>query len=207
MKILEIKELAIPEVKVIKFQRFKDNRGYFTETFRYSDMITNTAFFRGKNFLQANESFSNKNTIRGFHFQWNPFMGKLVRPLFGHLIDYAIDIRPNSVNFGKIIGYDMPVNYSYDYSEWIWIPPGFAHGTLLIEDSLIEYFCTGEYSQSCEAGISLLARDINWSLCSAYLVRIFNKTLIASEFITEKDRDALTLSEWLSNENSKEFIW
>jgi len=205
MKILEIIELPMPEIKIIKYQRFTDHRGYFTETYRYSDIFINAKFIKGE-FLQANESFSYANTLRGFHFQWNPFMGKLVRPLFGHLIDYAIDIRPNSANYGKIIGYDMPANRNSNYSEWIWVPPGFAHGTLLVEDSLIEYFCTGEYNQNCEAGITLNERHLDWSLCTAFTYRTFNKALQTSEFITEKDKNGWTLEDWLKNPNSKEFI-
>lgn len=205
MKILEITELPIPDIKVIKYQRFRDHRGYFTETFRCSDMLTQTSFFKGK-FLQANESFSYKNTLRGFHFQWNPFMGKLVRPLAGHLIDYAVDIRPESTDFGKIIGYNMPANMSGEQGEWIWVPPGFAHGTLLVEDSLIEYFCTGEYNPDCEAGITLNERYLDWTLCSTHAYRAFRKALQTSEFITEKDKDALTLEGWLKNPDSEEFI-
>jgi len=205
MKILDIIELPIPEIKVIKYQRFIDHRGYFTETFRSSDMFTQTPFFKGQ-FLQANESFSYKNTLRGFHFQWNPFMGKLVRPLFGHLIDYAIDIRPESTTFGKIIGYDMPANINSEIAEWIWVPPGFAHGTLLVEDSLIEYFCTGEYNPDCEAGIKLDERYLDWNLCTTYIYRVFKRTLQTSQLITEKDKNALTLEGWLKNPNSKEFV-
>jgi len=137
MKIVEIKELDIPEVKIIKFKRFVDNRGYFTEQFRKSDLLdsSDVDFLKGESFVQANESFSHKNTFRGLHFQWNPYMGKLVRPLSGSLIDFALDIRKGSPNLGKIIAYEIPNNKDDEYAEWIWVPPGFAHGILLTEDS------------------------------------------------------------------------
>ena len=128
MKILDVKSLAIPAIKVIRFQRFVDQRGYFTEQYRRSDFQTNehTGFLRDVDFVQANESFSRTGTIRGLHFQWNPHMGKLVRTLRGHLIDVALDIRKGSPTFGNIIAYDMPVNGDEDFNEWIWVPPGFA---------------------------------------------------------------------------------
>ena len=79
MKILSITDLAIPSVKVIRFARFRDNRGYFSEHYRFSDFETGDAasFMNGVRFLQMNESFSKPHTVRGLHFQWNPFMGKL----------------------------------------------------------------------------------------------------------------------------------
>jgi len=209
MKIVEIRELAIPEVKVIKFKRFVDNRGYFTEQFRKSDLIdsSDVGFLKGESFVQANESFSYKNTFRGLHFQWNPYMGKLVRPLSGSLIDFALDIRKGSPDLGKIIAYEIPNDKNDEYAEWIWVPPGFAHGILLTEDSLIEYFCTGEYSPGCEAGISPMARDIDWSICSKALKERFDVIVPKTELITEKDKNGLTVTEWLEGKDSDEFIY
>ena len=93
-------------------------------------------------------------------------MGKLVRTLTGRMVNLIIDIRKGSPTFGKMIGYDMPGRLDAEFAEWIWVPPGFAHGNLFTEDTLIEYFCSGEYSQGCEAGISPLSLDIDWSLCA-----------------------------------------
>jgi dTDP-4-dehydrorhamnose 3,5-epimerase len=209
MKIVEIKELAIPEVKVIKFKRFVDNRGYFTEQFRKSDLIdsNDVGFLKGESFVQANESFSKKNTFRGLHFQWNPYMGKLVRPLSGSLIDFALDIRKGSPDLGKIIAYEIPNDKDDEYAEWIWVPPGFAHGILLTEDSLIEYFCTGEYSPGCEAGISPMAKDIDWSICDKALKERFDAIVPKTELITEKDKNGLGVTEWLEGKDSDEFIY
>ena len=126
MKILDVKSLAIEDVKVIRYARFCDHRGYFTEHYRQTDFTQHPemAFMKNVAFVQCNESFSHKGTIRGLHFQWNPHMGKLVRPLFGHLVDLALDIRKESPTFGKIIAYDMPVKRDDEYAEWIWLPPG-----------------------------------------------------------------------------------
>ncbi len=183
MKIKEIRELAIPEVKVVVFERFRDHRGYFTEQYRKSDLLNNDdiGFLKGKNFVQANESFSYTGAFRGLHFQWNPYMGKLVRPLSGHLVDFALDIRKNSPTLGNIIAYDMPNDPESNIAEWIWVPPGFAHGILLVKNSLIEYFCTGEYSPGCEASISPLAEDFDWSLCKKDLKQKFESIIHITE--------------------------
>jgi dTDP-4-dehydrorhamnose 3,5-epimerase len=210
MKLIEVKSLAIPDVKVIRFGRFCDHRGYFTEHFRKSDMLTNSeiSFFKGVEFLQANESFSQKGVIRGLHFQWNPYMGKLVRTLRGKMIDIVLDIRKGSPTFGKAIAYDMPADPTRDYDEWIWVPPGFAHGNFFTEESLIEYFCSGEYSQGCEAGISPLSKDIDWSLCDPKLKEEFDKFVSDDKLlITDKDKDAHTLEEWKLKEDSDNFIY
>lgn len=208
MKIIDVKELAIPEVKVIRFGRFTDHRGYFTEQFRQSDFEgQQTPFLNGVRWLQANESFSRAGTVRGLHFQWNPYMGKLVRPLRGHLIDLALDIRKESPTWGQVVAYDMPTSTDADFNDWIWVPPGFAHGTLLPEDSLIEYFCSGEYSPGCEAGISPLAADIDWSLCDPALKDRYQSTVATTELMTAKDREAPTLAQWAADPRSDNFVY
>ncbi|MCX7991290.1 MAG: dTDP-4-dehydrorhamnose 3,5-epimerase family protein, partial [Proteobacteria bacterium] len=174
MKILEVLSLKIEDIKVIKFAKFKDDRGYFTEVFRQQD-IEGLDFLKGYKFYQANESYSKANVIRGLHFQWNPYMGKLVRTIRGRMIDLALDIRKNSPTFGKIIAYDMPAFTDREYSEWIWIPPGFAHGNIFTEETMIEYFCTGWWSPQTEAGINPFAEDIDWSLCDKGLKMIFEE--------------------------------
>ena len=92
-------------------------------------------------------------------------MGKLVRTIRGHMIDVVLDIRKGSPTYGKIIAHDMPVQGDEDYAEWIWVPPGFAHGNTFPADTVIEYLCSGEYSPGNEAGISPVADDLDWSLC------------------------------------------
>ena len=209
MKIVGVEQLAIPDVKLVRFARFVDHRGYFTEHFRESDFETNdaTPFLRGVRFVQANESFSRAGTVRGLHFQWNPYMGKLVRTLHGHLIDLALDIRKGSPSFGQIVARDMPARPTDDANEWIWVPPGFAHGTVLLEDTAIEYFCSGEYSPGCEAGISPLADDINWSLCDPALAETVQGVLHGTPLITDKDRNAFSVASWERDERSDNFVY
>lgn len=206
MKIVEVKSLDIPDIKVIKFARFNDQRGFFTEPYRKSDLFqsSETDFMKGLEFVQTNESFSHPNTVRGLHFQWNPFMGKLVRTVMGRMVDLVLDIRKHSPTFGKILAYEMPNAPQDTESEWIWVPPGFAHGNFFTEPSLIEYFCTGEYSPGCEAGISPLSDDIDWTLCDPRLKAEFDK-IIQSPLMTDKDRDGFSVKEWSSDERSENF--
>ncbi len=209
MKILGVEQLEIPEIKVVRFARFRDERGYFTEHFRKSDLQTDplTPFMRGVEFVQTNESFSRTGTVRGLHFQWNPYMGKLVRTLHGHMVDLVLDIRRGSPNFGRAIAHDMPSNADEDSNEWIWVPPGFAHGNVFLEDTSIEYFCSGEYSPGNEAGISPLAEDIDWSLCDPGLRETFHEIASGSSLITDKDRNGLSVSAWEGDERSENFIY
>ena len=209
MKILDVRDLEIPEIKVIRFARFGDERGYFTEHFRDSDFRENpqTPFMREVEFVQANESFSKASTVRGLHFQWNPYMGKLVRTLWGHMVDVVLDIRKGSPTFGKAIAHDMPSEPGDQFNEWIWVPPGFAHGNTFLEDTSIEYFCSGEYSPGNEAGISPLAEDIDWSLCDQTLRSTFHEIASSTQLMTDKDRDGLSVTAWEEDERSDNFVY
>ena len=209
MKIIDVVPLAIPAIKIIRFARFCDKRGYFTEPFRSSDLASSplTWFLKGVEFPQTNESRSKPGTIRGLHFQWNPYMGKLVRTLSGHMIDIVLDIRKGSPSFGNVIAYEMPANAQEAFGEWIWVPPGFAHGNAFLADTSIEYFCSGEYSPHCEAGISPLADDIDWSLCDGRLKRILDETSRTTDLITDKDRKGLSVAAWEQDPRSDKFVF
>jgi dTDP-4-dehydrorhamnose 3,5-epimerase len=207
MKILEVKALAIPDLRVIRFGRFRDHRGYFTEPYRRGDFAQHpeTAFLKGISVLQMNESWSQAGTIRGLHFQWNPYMGKLVRTIFGHMVDLALDIRKGSPTCGKIVAYDMPAAVDRDYDEWIWVPPGFAHGNYFSQVSQIEYLCTGEYSPGCEACVSPFATDMDWSLASTELTHEFRSLQAQAPIISDKDRNGMSLEQWLKDPRSDNF--
>jgi dTDP-4-dehydrorhamnose 3,5-epimerase len=209
MKLLMVKQLKIEAVKVIRFARFCDHRGYFTEHYRKSDFANNpeTAFLKDAEFVQSNESYSNKGTVRGLHFQWNPYMGKLVRTVSGRMVDMVLDIRKGSPTYGKIVLYDMSAKPEMDYGEWIWVPPGFAHGNFFIEDTVIEYFCSGQYSAGCEAGISPLSKDIDWTLCDTSLKELFDSIVPATTLITDKDKNGFSVAQWEANKNSDNFIY
>jgi dTDP-4-dehydrorhamnose 3,5-epimerase len=200
--------LAIPDVKIVRAARFKDGRGYFTEHFRASDfesLVSGPLGLPGAAVLQTNESRSVRGVVRGLHFQWAPSMGKLVRPLYGRLVDMALDVRRNSPYLGKVILYDMPFDPEAEWFEWIWLPPGFAHGTFFTETSAIEYFCTAEYSPSTEAGISPLAPDLDWSLADPALKGEFDALLSEGIALSEKDRNGHTLAGWLAGKDATNF--
>ena len=202
MKILEVTELEFPDVKVVKFARFRDHRGFFTESYRITDFENIT----GKPIAQINESFSESGVVRGLHFQWNPHMGKLVKAVQGSFIDMFLDIRKDSPTFGKISAHALDGTDSLDYDKWIWIPPGFAHGIVAPRNVKIMYACTGIYSQGCEAGISPLCKDIDWSPCPVNeREAIFNIFSRESLKITDKDKNGLTLQQWTDDVRSTVF--
>ena len=208
MWLKEVKSLAIPEIKVIKFERYQDQRGYFTEPFRKSQIINHPSLqeFKNKEIVQISESFSKPGTLRGLHFQWNPYMGKLVRTIQGRMIDIIVDLRKRSPTYGKGILYDMPEQKEID--EWIWVPEGLEHGNMFTEETKIEYLCTGEYNGACEAGISPLAGDIDWSLNNKKLLKELKEHMQSDNvIITDKDKNAMTVKEWLEDPRSKEMTY
>ena len=142
--------------------------------------------------------------MRGLHFQWNPFMGKLVRTFTG-----AWSISSSiSGSARRPSGRSWPTTCRFrraEYSEWIWVPPGFAHGNLFTEETLIEYFCTGEYRPGYEAAVSPLAADLDWSLCAPGLRAEFQSLLDEGAIISEKDRNAGSLSDWQNDPRSANF--
>ncbi len=195
MKILEIESLVFPEVKVIRFSRFTDKRGYFTETYRFAQLEQIIPQLRIK---QVMESHSKKNVLRGFHLQYDPPMGKLVRTVVGEMIDFFLDLRKESKTFGFIGGYQMPSSWIDEYDQWIWIPPGFAHGNFYLKESTIEYFATEIYNPQGEVGIYPLAEDINWSYCDIMIKKIFDQYK-EKAILSEKDKKGLTISQWKKN--------
>lgn len=141
-------ETEIAEVKLITPKKFADERGYFSETFKsndFKDLGINTLF------NQDNQSFSLKGTLRGLHFQNPPFaQGKLVRVLKGEIIDIAVDIRKGSPTYGKYV----KRNLSEENFKMLWVPEGFAHGFLALEDSTVFYKATSLYNKNSEGGLA-----------------------------------------------------
>lgn len=127
---------------------FQDERGYFYESYS-ADKFKEAGI--PDEFVQDNQSLSAKNVLRGLHYQHPPFaQGKLVRVLQGAVIDVAVDIRKNSPTYGKHI----MVELSAENKLMLWIPPGFAHGFLSLEDQTIFlYKCTSTYHKESESGI------------------------------------------------------
>ncbi len=208
MKILSVTPLALPEIRVVRFARFPDLRGYFTESFNQEDFSGHPglSFLSEQRFVQSNESYSRAGTLRGLHFQWDPPQGKLVRTLHGQMIDIVVDIRRGSSNQGRGIMYDLTSDEDREYGEWIWVPPGFAHGTWFPRASRIEYLCSAAYNPGAEGAITPLSEDVDWSLCDTTLRAQF-RTFVASEalLMSDKDRAGMSLSNWLTDSRAREF--
>ncbi len=141
------KSLAIPGVILIEPKVFPDERGYFLETFKSSDFLSNDL---PNNFVQDNLSFSRKNVIRGMHFQKKPKeQGKLVSVIKGRVLDVAVDFRKESPTFLKWIAVEL----NDRQNNMLYIPEGFAHGFLaLSEEVYLLYKCTNEYDLKADAG-------------------------------------------------------
>jgi dTDP-4-dehydrorhamnose 3,5-epimerase len=150
----------IDGVYIIEPEVFKDNRGYFMETYNYNDF--KEAGF-DMVFVQDNQSKSKKGVLRGLHFQKQHPQGKLVRVIKGEVFDVAVDIRKDSKTYGKWTG----VILSEENKKQFYIPEGFAHGFLVLSDEAeFCYKCTDFYHLGDEGGIIWNDPDINidWPL-------------------------------------------
>ncbi len=135
---------------------FGDERGYFMETFSERAFAKNDM---DVHFVQDNESMSGKNVLRGLHFQAPPnAQGKLVSVVSGRVFDVAVDIRKSSPTYGQSFGIEL----SAENKKRLYIPPGFAHGFLTLEENTIfQYKCTDFYAPQSEGGIAWDDPDIN----------------------------------------------
>ncbi|ASS47432.1 MAG: dTDP-4-dehydrorhamnose 3,5-epimerase [Candidatus Fluviicola riflensis] len=141
---------------------FSDNRGHFFESFNHRDFESAVGF--PVEFVQDNESVSHRNVLRGLHFQLPPMsQGKLVRVVQGSVLDVAVDLRKNSSTFGKHVA----VQLSSENKKQLWIPPGFAHGFLSLEEGTIfSYKCTNYYAPETECTLQWNDPElgINWGI-------------------------------------------
>lgn len=139
----------IPDLLVIEPRVFGDERGFFFESF--NQKAFNDAIGQEINFVQDNHSKSAKGVLRGLHYQLPPYaQGKLVRVVQGRVIDVAVDIRPGSKTFGRHLALEL----SADDKKQLWIPPGFAHGfVVLSETAEVLYKASDYYMPSHERAI------------------------------------------------------
>ena len=176
---MKISPTRISEVLVLEPDVYADKRGYFMETFRSSYLTKHGVEL---NFVQDNQSQSRIGTLRGLHYQLEFPQGKLVRVISGTVFDVAVDIRKSSSTFGKWVGETL----SAENRKQLWIPPGFAHGFLVLSKSAeLFYKCTEYYHP--EDDHSLLWNDpavgIEWPLQNR------------EPILSEKDRIAQCLSQ------------
>ena len=166
---------------------FKDGRGFFSETFR-ADQFKSLGL--PTDFLQDNHSRSARGVVRGLHFQWEPPMGKLMRVTLGSAFLVAVDIRKGSPTLGKWVGMEC----SAENRRMVWAPAGFARGFCALSDATeIQYKCTGIYNSQAESAVRWNdpAIGVVWPL--------------GDVTVSEKDRTARTLAEWLDSPQSDNF--
>jgi dTDP-4-dehydrorhamnose 3,5-epimerase len=170
-----VKQFEIKDLLLLQLQQFNDDRGIFFET--YNEKKYNSFFGEEIQFVQDNLSISKKDVLRGLHFQSPPFaQGKLVSVLKGAVLDVAVDLRKTSETYGKHVMVELNSENGYQF----WIPPGFAHGFLSLEnDTIFSYKCTNYYSPNHEN--TLLWNDVDLNV-------IWPKK---NPIISKKDADGL----------------
>lgn len=158
---MEIIKTAIEGVLIIEPKVFKDNRGYFFESYSQREFEEKV---RKINFVQDNESMSSYGVMRGLHFQYPPFaQSKLVRCVKGKVLDVAVDIRRGSPTYGQ----HAAVILSEENHRQFFVPRGFAHGfAVLSETAIFQYKCDNFYAPQADGGISILddSLGIDWMI-------------------------------------------
>ena len=136
---MQVTPTSIPDVLIIEPKVFGDDRGFFFESFNQHEF--NQAIGSEVKFVQDNHSKSKKGVLRGLHYQMQQTQGKLVRVTHGAVYDVAVDMRKSSATFSKWIGLEL----SAENKKQLWIPPGFAHGFLVLSDEAEFLYKTTDY--------------------------------------------------------------
>ena len=182
----EINKTGIEDLLLIKPNVFEDSRGYFYELFNSEKYINAGLNF---DFVQDNISKSQKDTVRGLHFQIGEWeQGKLCQVIIGKVLDVAVDIRPESKTFGK----HYSVELSGDNHYQLWMPPGFAHGfSVLSEEAIFLYKCTNFYNNEFERAINYNDPKLNidWK--------------VGTPIVSDKDKNAPSFREYINSAQNK----
>jgi dTDP-4-dehydrorhamnose 3,5-epimerase len=155
---IKVEETQIPDVKIIRSNRFHDDRGFFSETYKESEYLE----IGIPKFVQDNMSESSKGVIRGLHWQESPHgQGKLVSCMTGSILDVAVDVRKESATYGQYVAVEL------DSREPIalWVPEGFAHGFQALEDGTrVHYKVTNYWNKESEKALHYLdpVINVNW---------------------------------------------
>jgi dTDP-4-dehydrorhamnose 3,5-epimerase len=136
---MKVTPTALPEILLIEPKVFGDTRGFFFESFNQRVLAEQAGITDA--FVQDNHSRSARNVLRGLHYQIQCPQGKLVRVVAGEVFDVAVDVRRSSSNFGKWVGF----NLSSEDKRMAWIPPGFAHGFVVLSDYAEFLYKTTDY--------------------------------------------------------------
>ncbi|HEX6266245.1 MAG TPA: dTDP-4-dehydrorhamnose 3,5-epimerase [Burkholderiales bacterium] len=148
---MKVAPTALPEVLLLEPRVFGDERGFFLEP--YNKRTFREATGLDVEFVQDNHSRSRRGVLRGLHYQLRQPQGKLIRVLSGRIFDVAVDLRRSSAGFGKWVGMELDA----DSMRMLWIPPGFAHGFLVLSEAAdISYKTTDYYAPQHE-------RTLRWN--------------------------------------------
>lgn len=157
---MNVVDTALPEVKILEPRVFGDDRGFFLESWNAQ---TFASIGIGEAFVQDNHSRSARGVLRGLHYQVEKPQGKLVRVTAGAVFDVAVDLRRSSPNFGRWVGVEL----SAANHRMLWVPAGFGHGFLTLEDGTdFMYKCTNFYAPALERCVAWDDPDvaIDWPL-------------------------------------------
>ena len=176
---MTVKETHLSGCFVIEPQVFGDDRGYFFESFNQKTFEEKTGL--EINFVQDNQSMSQRGVLRGLHFQKGAFaQAKLVRVIKGKVLDVVVDVRPESATYGQ----SFSIVLSEENQKQLFVPRGFAHGFSVLEDNTIfSYKCDNYYNKESEGGIIYNDKDLNidWKLSEAE-VQLSEKDKLLPEF-------------------------
>jgi len=181
---MNIYDTKFEDVKLIKPRIFSDDRGFFFESF--NKILSDGLGLYPCNMIQDNHSRSSRGVLRGLHYQYDPPMGKLLRVVHGRGLDVVVDIRENSNTFGEYESFLL----SDENNHIIWVPAGFAHGFLALEDNThLCYKTDALYNQDTEGSIYPLDPELNieWELDTEMII------------LSEKDKDAQTFDLYKHN--------
>ena len=175
---MNLEPTNIKDLVVLSPAVFEDDRGYFFESYNKNKLIN---FGIQIDFVQDNQSFSKRGTLRGLHYQNPPYaQTKLVRVLQGEIMDVAVDLRKDSATFGEHFG----IILSSENKKQLLVPQGFAHGfSVLSETAVVSYKCDQYYNKSSEGGIRFDDESINidWGMDLATAI-VSDKDLILPNF-------------------------
>ena len=175
---MNIEQTAILDLIVLTPSVFEDERGYFFESYNKSKLEVLGIQI---NFVQDNQSFSIRGTLRGLHYQNPPFaQTKLVRVLQGEIMDIAVDLRKESPTYGKYFG----IVLSSENKKQLLVPQGFAHGfSVLSETAVVSYKCDQYYDKQSEGGIRFddVTLNIDWGMDLATAI-VSEKDMILPDF-------------------------
>lgn len=177
---MQVKPSALPDVLIIEPKLFHDERGFFYESFNEAAFARATGI--SARFVQDNHSYSVNNVLRGLHYQIKQPQGKLIQVISGEVFDVAVDLRRRSKTFGKWVGYALRAEHRHA----VWIPPGFAHGFLVLSDGAeVVYKVTDYWAPGFERKVlwNDPDLDIRWPLQSEPL-------LSAPDHSAQRFRDA-----------------